>query len=254
MSKGDDSSGQNSRRGKPLLKLLVNSGLGSRRKVTALIKQNRITVNGKSIDSFTFPVDIQKDHITVDGEPLGLTQASPVVLMLNKPAGVLSTVRDERGRTTVISILPLKYQEMKLYPAGRLDKNSTGLIILTNDGELTYMLTHPKFEHEKEYLVSIRNMLTASEKISLEKGIQLENSITYPAAIKEVTVHKPYNYSITIHEGRKHQVRRMFEKTGHTVLALKRVRIGQLTLGNLEEGEVRELKNREIEQLLSNKR
>ena len=116
MSKGDESSGQNSRRKKPLLKLLVHTGLGSRRKVTALIKQNRITVNGRSIDNFTFPVDVEKDRIAVDGKPLGLTQASPIVLMLHKPAGVLSTTRDERGRTTVISILPPNYREIKLYP------------------------------------------------------------------------------------------------------------------------------------------
>jgi pseudouridine synthase len=143
---------------------------------------------------------------------------------------------------------------MNLYPAGRLDKMSTGLIILTNDGELTYTLTHPKFEHEKEYLVSTRDTLTPDEKASLEKGIQLKDGLTYPAVIKEVRTYQPFNYSITIHEGRKHQVRRMFEKTGHTVLALKRIRIGTLDLGNLVEGEVRELHTTERARLLSSKR
>lgn len=238
----------------PLLKLLVNAGLGSRRKVTTLIKQNRITVNGISVDNFTFQVDVQKDAIAVDGRSLRLAQTPTIVLMLNKPAGVLSTTKDERGRPTVIGILPPKYRDMKLYPAGRLDKNSTGLLILTNDGTLTYTLTHPKFEHEKEYLVSIRYTLTTNDKISLEKGMQLEDGFTYPAIIKEVKMFPPYNYSITIHEGRKNQVRRMFEKTGHTVLALKRIRIGKLTLGHLEESKVRELQAREIEQLLSSQR
>jgi 23S rRNA pseudouridine2605 synthase len=245
---------QNDGQKEPLLKLLVTAGVGSRRKVTALIKQNKIAVNGSIIDSFTFPVNMQKDTITVNDKPLKLIQTHTIVLMMNKPAGILSTTRDERGRTTIIDILPPVYRDMNVYPAGRLDKNSTGLIVLTNDGELTYMLTHPKFEHEKEYLVSLMGILSRDEKTSLEKGIQLEDGFTYPAIVKEVKTYQPYNYSITIHEGRKHQVRRMFEKTGHRVLALKRTRIGQLELGRLEEGKVRELTTGERALLLSRRR
>ena len=244
---------QNAGQKGPLLKLLVNAGLGSRRNVAGLLKQKRVCVNGNIVDNFNFPVNLRADTIAIDGKPFPITPAPRIVLMLNKPAGILSTTSDERGRTTIISILPEKYQEMNLYPAGRLDKNSTGLLLLTNDGELTYKLTHPKFEHEKEYLVFIKDKLTTQEKVILEKGIQLDDGLTHPAVIKELKNYQPFNYSIIIHEGRKRQVRRMFEKTGHHIIALKRIRIGKLNLGRLEEGKVRELTTNEIEQLLLNK-
>lgn len=238
---------------KPLLKLLVAAGLGSRRQIANAIRDHRISVNGSIVENFMQPVNPKTDVIKLNEEPVKINPAQKIiVLMLNKPAGILSTTKDDRGRKTVIDILPSKYRYMHLHPAGRLDKDTTGLLLLTNDGELTYQLTHPKFEHEKEYLVLTKDKLTEGEKKSLEKGILLEDGITYPAIVKEIKKSLLFNYSITIHEGRKHQVHRMFEQLGQRSLALKRIRIGNLRLGNLREGETRELNKEEVRQLLSN--
>jgi 23S rRNA pseudouridine2605 synthase len=236
---------------KPLLKLLLEAGLGSRWRLADAIQQGRVQVNGEVVQKFSQLVDGGVDTIVLDGEVVSLTAGPVVYLMLNKPAGVLSTTRDDRGRKTVLDILPLKYHGLRLYPVGRLDKDSTGLLILTNDGGLTYQLTHPKFEHEKEYLISIRDKLRLGEEEEIEKGLQLDDGMTHPAVIKEVKAHRPFNYSITIHEGKKRQVRRMVEKLGQRVLALKRVREGGLRLGNLGDGQVRELRAEEVKSLLS---
>ena len=171
--------------------------------------------------------------------------------MLNKPAGILSTTKDTKNRKTVINILPEKYRSLRIYPVGRLDKNSTGLLLLSNDGQLTYQLTHPKFEHEKEYLVLIGKRLQPEELRKFETGIQLDDGITYPARIRELSPPIPFNYSVTIHEGRKRQLRRMFDALGYPVFALKRVRIGNLKLGKLEEGRTRELSAYEVAMLLT---
>lgn len=236
---------------KPLLKLLLEAGLGSRRRLANAIQQGRVQVNGEVVEDFLRPVNVKRDTIVLDGKRVNLTPESPVYLMLNKPAGVLSTTRDDRGRKTVLDVLPPKYHGLRLYPVGRLDKDSTGLLLLTNDGKMTYQLTHPKFEHEKEYLISIRDKLQSGEEEEIEKGLQLDDGMTHPAVIKEVKAHRPFNYSVTIHEGRKRQVRRMFEKLGHRVLALKRVREGGLSLGNLGDRQVRELSAEEVKSLLS---
>jgi 23S rRNA pseudouridine2605 synthase len=137
---------------------------------------------------------------------------------------------------------------------GRLDKDSTGLLLLTNDGDLAYRLTHPKFEHEKEYLVQINGQLGKVERKKLEQGIKLDDGVTSPAQVREVNSAPPYNYSLTIHEGKKRQVRRMLEALGYRVLALKRVRMGNLNLGNLKEGSIRELSVKEIRILISKNR
>ena len=148
-----------------------------------------------------------------------------------------------------MDILPDKYRHQRLYPVGRLDKDSTGLLLLMNDGELTHKLTHPRFEREKEYPVSINARLQPAEKRELERGIKLEDGLTQPAVIREGEA-PPFNYSLTIHEGRKRQVRRMFDSLGHHVQALKRIRMGSLSLGNLQEGEMRELSAQEVKALL----
>ena len=233
-----------------LLKLLVAAGLGSRRQLANAIQQGRICVNDSIVENFSFPVNPETDIVTINGKTVNLRPDPKILLMLNKPPGVLSTTKDDRGRKTVIDILPAKYRNMELYPIGRLDKNSTGLLLLTNNGEITYQLTHPKFEHDKEYLVFIKDKLKPSEKMSMERGIQLDDGITYPALVKEVKTYPPFNYSITIHEGRKRQIHRMFDKLGHRVLALKRIRVGGLSLKTLKEGEARELTAQETEQLL----
>jgi 23S rRNA pseudouridine2605 synthase len=234
---------------KSLLKALTEAGIGSRRRMAEAIKQGKVKVNGTIAESFNHPVNPAKDRVFLDGKAIDLEPDKIICLMLNKPAGVVSTVSDEKGRRTVLDILPEKYRLRRLYPVGRLDIDTTGLLLLTNDGDLTYRLTHPRFEYEKEYLVHIRGALNAEEKRQLQRGILLEDGMTHPAKVREIAL-PPFNYSVTIHEGRKRQVRRMFERLRHTVLALKRIRIGTLSLGNLKEGETRPLNAKEMAALL----
>ena len=221
-----------------MVKVLTQAGIGSRRKMTAVIKEGRVSVNGEIIDGFNYPVDVDKDQILLDGRKMHIQPQQFVYLMLNKPKGVLSTVKDELRRKTVISILPEKYKKLRLYPVGRLDKDSTGLILLTNDGDLAQRLTHPSYEHEKEYIVRVKGVLRASEMQQMERGIKLEDGKTAPARVRKLSDN---DYSITIHEGKKRQIRRMFEAVGHNVMELKRVRMGKLKLGDLKEGAVREV-------------
>jgi 23S rRNA pseudouridine2605 synthase len=231
---------------KPLLKALTEAGIGSRRHMADIIKQGHVTINGEIIEDFRHTVNIESDHVLVNGKRADLKPKEIVCLMINKPEGFLSTTSDERGRRTVMDLLPEKYHRLRLYPAGRLDEDSTGLLLLTNDGSLTYRLTHPRFEHEKEYLVYIKGSLTPDEIRKMQHGIRLEDGLTHPARVKAVASLPPYNYSITVHEGRKRQIRRMFERLHHPVLALKRVRIGSLHLGDLKEGDIRKLTAGEV--------
>ena len=205
------------------------------------------------VEDFRYPLNVETDRVGIDGRLVDLKPGKRVYLMLNKPKGILSTTHDERGRRTVIGVLPEKYRNLRLYPVGRLDKDSTGLLLLTNDGELTYRLTHPRFEREKEYLVLVDTTLEPGEKRKLEQGIELEDGITHPVVVRELKAGSSFNYSITMHEGRKRQVRRMFQSLGHRVLVLKRVRVGGLTLGGLREGETRELSVKEVQALLATK-
>ena len=233
----------------PLLKALAKAGVGPRRQLADAIRQGRVEVNGRVVEDFRFPLNVETDHVSIDKQPLDLKPKEAVYLLINKPKGIVSTTSDERGRRTVLDILPENYRHLRLHPVGRLDKGSTGLLLLTNDGELTHRLTHPSFEHEKEYLVSINTRLQASEKRRLEQGVELQDGITHRAIVKEVQA-KPFGYSVTIHEGRKRQVRRMFEYLGHRVMALKRVRMGSIELGDLRDGEIRELSAQEVQALL----
>ena len=235
---------------KPLLKALTEAGIGSRRRLAYAIRQGKVTINGKIAEDFCHPVNVAGDLILVNGELANLQPKEAICLMLHKPKGVLSTTSDERGRRTVMDILPREYRHLRLYPVGRLDKDSVGLLLLTNDGKLTYQLTHPRFEHEKEYLVYIDGRLKPDEKRKLEQGIKLDDGMTHPATVKEAASLPPFNYSLTIHEGRKRQIRRMFNSLGYRVLSLKRVRIGNLSLGNLKEGDTRQLNSQEIAALL----
>jgi len=235
----------------PLLKALTEAGVGSRRRIADAIKNGRVEVNGEPVENFRHPVNPETDRVSLHGKLVDLKPRQVVYLMVNKPAGIITTTSDERGRKTVLDILPEKYRHLRLYPVGRLDKDSTGLLLLTNDGELTYRLTHPKFEHEKEYLIHIEGRLKPDEKRKLEKGVELEDGMTYPIVVKEIKSPPPFNYSITMHEGRKRQVRRMLANLGYQVLAIKRIRIGSLNLGNLKEGTLRELTAAEVRSLLA---
>ena len=236
---------------KPLIKILTEAGLGSRRRMTDAIKEGRVEVNGAPAESFNHPVDPVKDRVFFDNRRVDLSSPRAVVLALNKPEGVVSTVTDDRGRATVLDLLPDKYRKLRLYPVGRLDMDTTGLLLLTNDGDLTYKLTHPRFEQEKEYLVQTPGTLHLTEIKALEKGVELEDGRTAPARVMKLRAGARYGYRVVIHEGRKRQVRRMFEHFGHRVTGLRRVRIGTLLLGDLPEGEVRPLTNREVKALLA---
>jgi 23S rRNA pseudouridine2605 synthase len=234
---------------KPLVKALAEAGIGSRRRMAEAIKQGKVKVNGVTAESFNHPIDPAKDRVVFDGKPVNLKAEKIICLMLHKPEGIVSTVSDEKSRQTVLDILPQNYRRYRLYPVGRLDIDTTGLILLTNDGDLTYKLTHPRYEYEKEYYVAINGVLKNEEKQQIKTGLLLEDGMTHHAKIREIT-ETPYNYSVTIHEGRKRQVRRMFEHLKHPVLALKRIRIGNLQLGDLRDGAVRALTAKEITGLL----
>lgn len=233
-----------------LLSLLIKSGTGSRRKLAEAVMQGRVAVNGVKAMNLRQPVDSRKDVITIDGKELSAPKKEEFVyLLLNKPPDVLSTVRDDRGRKTVSDLIPAKYRHLRLYPVGRLDRDTTGLLLLTNDGPLTNRLTHPRYEHEKEYLVVLDKELSADEIEALEDGIELFDGVTAPAKVKRTSDRSIIGYSIVIHEGKKRQVRRMFMSLGRKVLRLKRIRMGKLTLGNLKEGDVREISGSEIRRL-----
>lgn len=238
---------------KSLVKALAEAGIGPRRRMADAIKQGKVKVNGVTAEAFNLPIDPTKDKVTFNGKEVNLKGEKIICVMLHKPAGVVSTVNDEKRRRTVTDILPEKYRRYRLYPVGRLDIDTTGLLLMTNDGDLTYRLTHPRYEYEKEYYVAINGTLKAGEKDQLRHGIELEDGLTHPAKIKEIT-QPPYNYSIIIHEGKKRQVRRMFERMRHSVTALKRVRIGDLKLADLAEGETRLLTSQEINRLLGSNR
>ncbi len=231
-----------------LIKLLAAAGIGSRRQLAAIIKRGGVTVNGKAVESYIHPVDNQKDSISIDGKTVILNSEKVIYLMLNKPKGIVSTTEDEHGGTTILDIIPAKYRAVRLYPVGRLDKDSIGLVLITNDGELTFNLTHPRYQHEKEYLIQIEGVITPEQKMSLERGIELSDGRTSPAKIKAVKT-PPFNYSLIIHEGKKRQVRRMFASLNYPVVELKRIRIGSLSLGSLPEGKVRELTAEEVKAL-----
>ena len=212
------------------------------------IKNGRVSVNGEVAESFVQPVEAGTDDVAVDGKSVTPKTGEMVYLMLNKPKGIVSTTKAERGEKTVVDILPPKYQQARVYPVGRLDKDSSGLVLLSNDGDFAYKLTHPKFEREKEYLVKVEGRLTKEEMSRLEKGVKLADGKTAPAKVK-VAESPLYDYSVTIHEGRKRQVRRMFVALRHRVLELRRVRIDVLTIRGLEVGDARELSAKEIRSL-----
>ena len=233
-----------------LIRLLTTSGIGSRRWIAGIIKRGGISVNGTVVESFNEPVDPAKDVIAIDGKPISVKAEPVIYLALNKPKGIISSTSDKRGFKTVIDILPEKYRQFRLYPVGRLDKDSTGLTLLTNDGDFALRLTHPRFEKEKEYVVRIGQSLKAEDRMKLQDGVRLHDGKTSPARVKALK-YPPFSYSVTIHEGRKRQVRRMFAALGYRVLELKRVRIGGLRLASLAEWEIRELTPTEVQSLKS---
>lgn len=230
-----------------LQKVIAHAGIASRRKAEELITTGRVSVNGKVVKELGTKVGT-KDKIEVDGLPL--EREEPVYFLLYKPRGVISSVSDDKGRKVVTDFFPEIQQ--RIYPIGRLDYDTSGLLLLTNDGEFANVLMHPKYEIEKVYVAKVKGIPLKEKLRQLEKGIRLEDGKTSPAKVKMLSVDKRKETSIieiSIREGRNRQVRRMFEAIGHDVLKLKREKYGFLTLSGLSTGDSRELTPHEIKQL-----
>ena len=223
-----------------LQKVLARAGIASRRASEEMIQAGRVTINGQIAALGDKVAD--SDRIELDGIPV-LRDPNLVHYLLHKPRDVVSTASDTENRQTVVDLVP---SAIRVYPVGRLDADSEGLIILTNDGDLTHRLTHPSFGVPKEYLVHVEGIPQRSALRSLREGIQLEDGMTAPA---QVSMPDQRLLKITIHEGRNRQVRRMCAAIGHPVVRLVRVRIGPITDSSLSAGSWRELTNEEVRSL-----
>lgn len=232
-----------------LQKVIANNGITSRRNAEKLILEGKVKVNGNIVKELGTKVS-GNDVIEVNNEVLKINDKK-VYYLLNKPRGIISSVKDEKNRETVINLIET---EERIYPIGRLDYDTTGLILLTNDGNLTNILTHPKNNVPKTYIAKIEGNLTPEEFYRLKKGIIIENRKVIPEFIK---VRKKLDnfdmVEITIIEGRNHIVKKIFESLNHCVVKLKREKYGFLTLGNLKSGEYRELSIKEVKKLYSYK-
>jgi len=227
--------------GERLQKVLAQAGVGSRRTGEELIAAGRVMVNGE-VAVLGRRVDPERDQIAVDGTPVAV-RSGLMYYLLNKPAGVVSTASDPQGRPTVTELVP---SEPRVHPVGRLDADSEGLLLLTNDGDLTFRLTHPSFGVEKEYLVVVEGTPKPGAVRRLRDGVELEDGRTAPAQVALVV---PNGLRITVHEGRNRQVRRMCDAVGHPVHRLVRTRIGPIRVGTLAPGEWRQLTQAEVRSL-----
>lgn len=232
-----------------LQKVIANSGYTSRRKAEELIREGKVKVNGSIVTELGTKVSAN-DQIEVEGNHL-VKNEKKVYYLLNKPRGVISSVTDDKGRDTVVSLIDT---EERIYPIGRLDYDTTGLLLLTNDGELANFLMHPKNEVEKTYIAKIEGVLTPSEFYGLKKGIIIEGRKVIPTHLKIRKTEKENKsqiIEISIIEGRNHIVKKIFEELKHPVSKLKRESYAFLTLGNLKSGEYRELSLKEVKKLYS---
>jgi 23S rRNA pseudouridine2605 synthase len=228
-----------------LAKFLATAGVASRRASEEIVRAGRVTVDGQTITDPARDVS-PAGTVLVDGRPVSSAAPQRIVYALNKPRGVVSTARDPQGRPTVVTLVP---QTERLYPVGRLDIDTTGLILLTNRGELAHRLTHPSFEVEKTYRVVVGGPALNERTLrTLRDGVELEDGRTSPAHVRRVAAD---TLEITIHEGRKRQVKRMCEAVGHPVKRLERVRFGPLELGELRQGRWRKLTDAEIDALMA---
>ena len=233
--------------GERLQKFMAAAGVASRRASEKLIEEGRVTVNG-TVATLGMSVE-PGDQVLLDGQPVTLAQKR-IVILFYKPRGVICSSVDPEGRRTVQDFF-VDIPE-RLYNIGRLDLNSEGLLLMTNDGDLCNKMTHPRFKVEKTYYAVCDGKLTAQQRAQLTNGVMLEDGMTAPARINYTTVNQKGDtgISITIHEGRNRQIRRMLEAVGHKTLRLKREGYGPLTLGELKSGEWRYLSEKEIDSLL----
>ena len=229
-----------------LQKIIAQAGIASRRKAEELIKSGRVTVNGTVIRQLGYKA-AKEDIIAVDGKVLKKAEKK-VYILLNKPPGYVSTVKDQFSRRTVMDLI--KGVEQRIYPVGRLDYETSGLLLLTNDGELTQRLTHPRYVTKKVYEAELEGVPSKQDIDKFEKGLDIGGYITAPAKMMIKTRRSNSSVvEITIHEGKNRQVRRMCEIIGHPVKKLKRIAEGEISLGDLREGEWRFLSAKEIEKL-----
>ena len=227
-----------------LNKYLADCGVGSRRECDRLIADGVVVVNGK-VAKLGMEVS-ESDQITVNGQRVGSKQKN-YYLMLHKPKGYVTTVKDDLGRKTVMDLIDVK---ARLYPVGRLDYDTEGLLILTNDGDMANRLTHPRNEVNKTYVCRISGILTDKERLQLERGVVIDGTKTAPARVRILKQDQHHTRcEVTIHEGRNRQVKKMFEAVGKEVECLKRVAVGDLRLGGLKRGEYRFLNDYEVEYL-----
>jgi len=226
-----------------LAKHLAHAGVASRRAAEKLVFAGRVTVGGEVVRDPARDVT-EQDEIAVDRKPIGDSEGPRAVYLVNKPAGVVSTAHDTHGRRTIVDLIK---GDRRLYPVGRLDADTTGLILLTDDGELAYRLTHPSFQVPKVYRAVVRNPPVREAAMRrLREGVELEDGKTSPAKVRRIG---PNELELTIHEGRKRQVRRMLDLVGHRVETLERVSFGPLRLGTLPPGSHRRLTAAEVERL-----
>ena len=231
-----------------LQKYIANTGYCSRRKAEELITNGKVLVNGKIVVELGTKVN-SKDQVIIDGKVL--SQEDKEYYLLYKPRGVVTTVSDDKKRKTVIDLIDT---DKRIYPVGRLDYDTSGLLLLTNDGELTNLLIHPRNNIDKVYFVKISGFLTIDDIKRLENGIVIDGKITAPCKIKVKKIDKKNNTSlvqITVHEGKNHQVKNMFLAVGHQVLKLKREKMAFLDLSGLKSGEYRKLTVKEVKKLYS---
>lgn len=231
-----------------LHKFIANCGYTSRRRAELLIQAGRVTVNGKVVKSLGTTIDPARDKVAVNGEQISLPR--PLTIMFHKPAGIITSTHDTHERLTVMDYLPKSLRDRGVLPVGRLDRDTEGLLILTNDGDLAHAIAHPSHETEKEYEALVSAVPDAGAIAALESGVRIDGRLTAPARVLEVArVPGGARVRIVIHEGKKRQVRRMFEAVGQEVLRLKRVRIAGVRLGDLPPGEWRELSPEEVRAL-----
>ncbi len=232
-----------------LQKFLAKAGVASRRASEKIIQEGRVTVNGKKVTVLGTKINPDTDRVYVDREPVFL-QEKKIYILMYKPTGYITSLRDPHNPSTVMELLP--GLEERVYPAGRLDKNTEGLLLLTNDGELAYRLTHPSFEVKKKYLVETRDIPALEGLKELERGIHLEEGKTSPARIRLIKTCPGENRArleVEIHQGWKRQIRRMFDHIGCPVSRLKRTHFSFLTLKGLKRGEYRFLTEQEVKEL-----
>lgn len=230
-------------------KFLASAGFGSRRKCEDLVREGKVKCNGEVISDLGFSVDEKKDKITVDGK-LAQVASELVYVMLHKPKGVITSMSDEHGRKTVCDIMPNEYKNLK--PVGRLDYDSEGLLLMTNDGDLAYVLTHPSHEITKTYVVRVEGDVKESQLAVMRAGVVIDGVRLSKCKVKILEkVKEGTKLEVVISEGKNRQVRKMFDAVGLNVVFLKRTQIGDLRLGGLTRGACRLLNNQEIMYLKS---